>query len=54
MHHDYSQTRKKFLGAASAAGGVVETHLDPNATGPEGVAISTDAAVFGDPTLPAF
>ena len=50
--NDYFQARAKFLDAASAAGGVVESHLNPNGAGPDGEAIYTDVAVFGDPTLP--
>ena len=50
--NDYFQARAKFLDAASAAGGDVESQLNPNGTGPDGEAIYTDVAVFGAPTLP--
>ena len=50
--NDYFEAREKFLGAASSAGGAIKSYLNPNGTGPDGEAIYTDVAVFGDPAAP--
>lgn len=49
---NYFEARDKFLAAAEEAGGKVESHLNPNGVGPNGEALYTDVAVFGDPTSP--
>src|SRR5690606_32543969 len=47
---DYQAARVKFLEAATHAGLVIENHLNPNSKGPDGGALYTDVAVWGDPS----
>ena len=44
---DYQAARTKFLEAATHAGLVIESHLNPNSKGPDGGALYTDVAVWG-------
>lgn len=46
----YQAARAKFLEAASHAGLNIESHLNPNTKGPDGGALYTDVAVWGDPS----
>ncbi len=43
----YAQARKSFLEAAEAAGGRVGHYLNPRATGPDGIHLFLDTALFG-------
>jgi Protein of unknown function (DUF2817) len=43
----YAEARQKFLEAAHAGGGAIESHVNPNAKGPNGEALATDVARFG-------
>jgi Protein of unknown function (DUF2817) len=44
----YAEARRKFLEAARAAGAAIESHVNPNAKGPNGGELATDVARFGD------
>ena len=44
----YAEARRKFLDAARAGGGAIESHVNPNAKGANGEELATDVARFGD------
>ena len=44
----YVEARRKFLDAARAGGGAIESHVNPNAKGANGEELATDVARFGD------
>ena len=44
----YAEARQKFLRAARAAAGGIETHVNPNAQGAEGEELVADVARFGE------
>jgi hypothetical protein len=44
----YAEARQKFLQAAHAAGGAIETYVNPNAIGAEGEELVADVARFGE------
>jgi hypothetical protein len=48
----YADARKKFLDAASAAGGRLAHYRHPTETGPKGEALFLDVAVLGNPEAP--
>jgi Protein of unknown function (DUF2817) len=44
----YAEARQKFLQAARARGGAIETYVNPNAEGAEGEELAADVARFGE------
>jgi hypothetical protein len=44
----YAEARQKFVQAAHAAGGAIETYVNPNAIGAEGEELVADVARFGE------
>jgi Protein of unknown function (DUF2817) len=49
---DYAQARSKFLAAASARNLAVETHVHPDARGPQGESLAIDVVVLGERNAP--